>query len=149
MTSRDVKFVTRVIVMTMVALAAALGVRVVMESAELAKVVKPTPLRDMLSFVAPVASLAIIHYTLALRAYGIRSLQTEGITFLSVVCVFLAITLPYYFGPQVPVFVSECAWWKAWGCRAVEVQLNYWLLATIVVVGFVALVSALKREGIV
>lgn len=148
MTSRDVKFVVRIIVMVMMALVAALGARVVLESAELAKIVGRTPLRDMLILFAPIASLAIIHYTLALRSYGIRSLQTEGLTFLAAVCVFLAITLPYYFGSPVSVSVSECAWWRLWGCSAVEIRLNYWLLSLTGVVGVVALLCVLKREKV-
>lgn len=148
MTSRDVKFVMRIIVMMMMALVAALGARIALESAKFEKVVGRTPLRDMLILFAPIASLAIVHYTLALKSYGIRSLQTEGLTFLAVVCAFLAITLPYHFGSQVPVSISECAWWKLWGCSADEVKFNYWLLSVIAVVGVVALAHVLRREKV-
>lgn len=133
----------------MTALVLGLGVRVFLESAELAKVVKQTQMRDTLVFLSPIASLAMIHYTLALKSFGLRSLQTEGLTYLAAVCGFLAITIPYYFGSPVSVSISECAWWKLWGCSTFEVRLNYWLLSIIVTIGAAALVRALKQEKIV
>lgn len=142
MTKRDVKFIMRIVIMVMMALVAGLGVRVVLESVELLKIAPRTPLRDMLIFVSPIASLAILHYTLALRSFGIRSLQTEGLTFIAVVCVFLAITLPYYFGSPA----SKCAFWKILGCNDRVAKLNYWLLSVIGLVGLVALFLTLRRE---
>lgn len=149
MTSRDVKFVSRLIVMVMAALVAALGVRVTLESKELTKVFEQTPLRDLLVLTAPLVPLAFAHYMLALRSHGIRSLATEGLVFLTVVCVFLSITLPYYFGYQTDVPVLDCSWWKLWGCSAREQHLNPWLLAITVIVGVAALICVQKREGII
>jgi hypothetical protein len=78
-----------------------------------------------------------------------RSLQTEGLVFLTVVCAFFAVTLPYYFGHDVTVSAVECSWWKLLGCTDAVFQPNYLLLSAIVIVGCLALAVALRKEAII
>lgn len=113
MNKRDTKFVSRIIVIFVFALVFSLGARIVLESAELSKVVPQNATRDLLIFIGPLAALAGLQYTFAVKSFGIRSLLTEALAFAGPAFVFLAITVSYYLGAEV--MIDGCRWWQI-GC---------------------------------
>ncbi len=149
MNKRDTKFISRIIVLTMTALVLGLGARVVLENAELTKILPRSGLRDLLLVIAPLASLMAIQYTLAVKSFGMRSLYTEGMVFFFCASVFLAITLAHFFGQTVELPPEECPWWRVLGCASTaQTQANYIWSPLIISCGFVALFLALQRENI-
>lgn len=149
MNKRDTKFISRIIVLSMTALVLSVGVRVVLENDQLTKVLPRTSSREFLLVFAPLVSLMAIHYTLAVKSFGMRSLKTEGMVYVFCASIFLAVTLAYFFGQSVEVPAENCPWWRLGGCEGtIEHQSNYFWSSLIAVGGFVALLLALRRERI-
>ncbi len=149
MNKRDTKFVARIIVLATTSLALSIGARIVLQSDELTKLVPRTPLREFMILFAPLVSLMALHYTLAVKSFGMRSLKTEGMVYAFCASLFLAITLAYFFGKSVEVHLNDCPWWKLRGCNGSMMHKdNYFWSAVITLAGFGALFLALTREKI-
>lgn len=67
MNKRDVKLLTRIVVLAITALVLGLGAAIVVSEGEIAKVLPQSSLRDILIFLAPIASLMTIHYRAPLK----------------------------------------------------------------------------------
>lgn len=149
MNKRDTKFVSRILWLSMLALTLSIGARVVLESEELTKVVSRTALREFLIVFAPLAGLMGAHYYSAIKSFGIRSLQTEGLIFVFLASLYLAVVVLYFSGEIVVVPSDECEWWRLFGCSGDEVrEENYLWSVVLALIGFGALFLVLKREKI-
>lgn len=98
MNQRDTKFVSRIIVLSMTSLVFSIGVRIVLENEQLTKLIPRSVAREFLLVFAPLVSLMVIHYTLAVKSFGMRSIQTEGLVYFFCASIFLTITLAYFLG---------------------------------------------------
>lgn len=149
MNKRDTKFVSRIILLFMTALALSISVRVALESNQLTEVIPRTIMREFLLVFAPLVSLMAIQYTFAVKSFGMRSLETEGMIYIFCASIFLAVTLAYFFGESVDVPAKDCPSWKLLGCKgAKQHQSDYIWSPLIALGGFGALFLALKREKI-
>ena len=149
MNKRDTKFVARIIVLSMSALALGLGARIVLESDELTRLLPRSAAREAMILFAPLVSLMALHYTLAIKSFGIRALLTEALVFAFCASLFLFVTLSYLLGGKVEVPVEECSRWIR-SCRDALVHRdNYFWSSVIVLGGLIALFVALNRERIV
>ena len=149
MNKRDTKFVSRIIVLSMIALVLSVGVRVALENDQITKVVPRTGAREFLLVFGPLVALMVTHYTLAVKSFGMRSLKTEGMVYFFCASIFLAITLAYFFGHSVEVPPEDCPGWRLRGCEGtIQRQANYIWSPVIVFSGFGALFLALRRERI-
>ena len=63
MTNRQVRFISRIIVVTIVAAVAGLAARIAFESTELVKVIGEGGLRDLLILASPVSTLVLLHFS--------------------------------------------------------------------------------------
>lgn len=149
MNKRDTKFVSRIIVLSMTALAFSIGARVILENDQLTKAIPRTDAREFMIVFAPLVSLMALHYTLAIKSFGMRSLKTEGMVFVFCASIFLAVTLAYFFGESAEIPLGNCPWWKLGGCEGIVThKANYLWSPVIVLAGVGALFTALKREKI-
>lgn len=147
MTRRDMKFVSRCLIISLIALVMSIGVRVVLESGELEKLIPRSPLRDFLLFFGPLVSLMAFHYMLAVKSFGFRTLVAEGLAYSVAMFLFLAVTLSYYFGHIVRV-EAVCPAWKIWGCHPAEARSpNIALAAALILAAVAAAVTLLRRES--
>lgn len=148
MNKRDTKFVSRIIVLSMTALAFSIAARIALESDELTKLFPRNAAREFMILFAPLVSLMALHYTLAVKSFGMRSLKTEGMIFVFCASIFLAVTLAYFLGVKVEIPPEGCPWWRLRGCEGRWVHRdNYLWSALIALVGLGALLFTLKREG--
>lgn len=133
----------------MTALVFSIGARVALENDQLTNMVPRTGARELLLILGPLASLMAIHYTLAVKSFGMRSLKTEGAIFLFCAGIFLAITLAYFLGQDVEMPAADCPRWKLLGCEGtIHRQANYVWSVVVALGGFGALILALWREKI-
>ena len=149
MNKRDTKFVSRIIVLSMTALAFSIGARIILENDELTKAIPRTYAREFMIVFAPLVSLMALHYTLAIKSFGMRSLKTEGMVFVFCASIFLAVTLAYFLGQDVEMPAADCPRWKLLGCEGtIQRQANYVWSLVVALGGFGALILALWREKI-
>jgi len=148
MKRRDATFISRIFILSMVALAFSIGATIVLESEELTKVVPRTKFREFLMFFAPLVSIMLVQYTYAIKSFGMRSLLTEGLVFAFAASFFLAVTSIYFFADVVVLQAYDCPWWKVRGCPETIIrEPNYLLGGVTFAVGIAALLVALWREG--
>ena len=149
MNKRDTKFISRIIVLSMASLALSIGARLVLENDELTKLSPRSAARDFMIVFAPLVSLMALHYTFAVKSFGMRSLETEGLVFAFCASIFLAVSLAYFFRQTVEIPLDDCPWWKVRGCEGnVMHKENYLWSSVVAFAGFGALILALKREQI-
>lgn len=149
MNQRDTKFVSRIIVLSMTSLVFSIGVRIVLENEQLTKLIPRSVAREFLLVFAPLVSLMVIHYTLAVKSFGMRSIQTEGLVYFFCASIFLTITLAYFFGQSVVLPPENCPWWQIRGCDgAIQRQASYFWSSPFTFFGLFALLLALRRERI-
>lgn len=146
MTNRQVRFISRIIVVTIVAAVAGLAARIAFKSTELVKVIGEGGLRDLLILASPVSTLVLLQYSLAIRSHGIRDLSTEGLAFVPPLCIFLLITLPFYFSAVSVETMTECAWWKVFGCRSEVSRPNYWIGIAVLLAAILSIRELVHRE---
>lgn len=146
MSSRQNYFVNRIVVLVIIAAVLGIGARVLLESQEIRKVTGTGRLKDLLLLISPVASLALVQYSLATRSHGIRDLITEGLAFALPVCFYLLITLPFYFGSVNIESSLDCAWWKVLGCKTETSSPNYLIGIVILLAAGTSIRALINRE---
>lgn len=143
MNKRDAKFVSRIILLSMTALAFSVGARIILENEQLTKAIPRTNAREFMLVFGPLVSLMGIHYTLAVKSFGIRSLKTEAMVYVFCASIFLAVTLAYFFGQSVEVALEDCPWWRFRSCDGIVThQANYFWSPIIALVGLGSLFLA-------
>lgn len=147
MTNRQVRFISRIIVVTIVAAVAGIAARIALDSKELIKVTGEGGLRDLLIFASPISTLALMQYSLAIRSHGIRALSTEGLAFVPPLCIFLLVTLPSYLSSVSVEVMEECAWWKVIGCSTEVSRPNYWIVIILLFAAAMSIRALVRREG--
>ena len=95
----------------MAALTLGLAVRLVLENAELNKLLPSTSTRTLLLIAAPLTSLAMLHLVLAVRTLSLRPLATEIVLLLGETALFIAIVSPLLIGTWVNVADEDCGRW--------------------------------------
>jgi len=148
MKRRDATFISRIFILSMVALALSIGATIVLESEELTKIVPRTKLREFLIIFAPLVTIMLVQYTYAIKSFGMRSLLTEALVLVFAGSLFLAVTSIYFFADVVVLHASDCPWWKIGGCPDTTIrEPNHLWGVGIFAVGIAALLMALWREG--
>jgi hypothetical protein len=112
LSKRDTKFFLRLCVLLISSLTLGLAVRVVFSSSEIEKLVAQSLLRDTLLFAAPITSLAVLHYTLAVKSFGLRDAWIEIKAFTGFAMIFASIVAPAVFGGWVATPPADCPWYK-------------------------------------
>lgn len=146
MTNRQVRFISRIIVVTIVAAVAGIAARIALESKELIKVTGEGGLRDLLIFASPISTFALLQYSLAIRSHGIRALSTEGLAFVPPLCIFLLVTLPFYFSSVRVEVMAECAFWKVFGCSSEVNRPNVWIAIVLLFAAAMSIHALTRRE---
>ncbi len=131
MRKSDAKLINRAGVVGITALALSLGVAVSQENAEIAKLITPTPTRTALMFVAPLAALASLQYTLAGKTFSFKTLTVEALVLAGAYMWFLAVVLRGFVGTTHTL--EDCRWLR--GCTEVW-QPNSYLTVALVIAGF-------------
>lgn len=121
----DAKLINRAAIVSITALALGLGVAVAQQSGEFTKLLPATEAREALFFVAPLATLATVQYTLAGKSFSFKSLTVEGLMLSGAYAWFLAVVLRGYFG--VAKVRDDCGWLGArmFGCGDTWAPNNY------------------------
>lgn len=112
LSKRDTKFFLRLCVLLIAALTLGIAVRVVFESSQLGQLIAPSFARNILLFAAPITSLAVLHYTLAVRSFGLRDARVEIAAFFGFTLIFAAIVTPVVFGVWVAMPPADCPWYR-------------------------------------
>ena len=105
------KMIMRIGVMVMAAFTLGLAVRLVLENAELEKLLPETPTRTLLLIAAPLTSLSMLHVTLAVRTMSVRPLAIEIATLLGEAALFIAIVSPLLIGRWATIAADDCGRW--------------------------------------
>jgi len=105
------KMIMMIGVMVMAAFTLGLAVRLVLENAELEKLLPATSTRTLLLIAAPLTSLSMLHVTLAARTMSVRPLAIETATLLGEAALFIAIVSPLLFGGWRAVAGEDCGRW--------------------------------------
>ena len=108
MSPRNIKFILRTGILVLAALTLALAVRLVLENKEITKLLPATQIRTMLLIIAPLTSLALLHFTLAVRSFAARSLGIELAMLLGSAALFFALLAPRLIGTWILMPVDEC-----------------------------------------
>jgi hypothetical protein len=125
LSTRNVKFVLRIGVAVMAALTLGLAVRLVLENAELNKLLPSTSTRTLLLIAAPLTSLAMLHLVLAVRTLSLRSLAMEIVLLLGETALFIAIVSPLLIGSWAIITGAACGrWFRA--CPDEVVWISLW-----------------------
>ena len=109
---RDTKFFLRLCVLLLSALTMGLAVRAIFSTNQIDVVIPQSLARDILLFAAPITSLAVLHYTLAVKSFGIRDARVEISAFLSFAMIFAAIVAPAVIGVEVATPPVDCPWYR-------------------------------------
>ena len=112
LSKRDTKFFLRLCILLLSALTLGLAVRVVFSTSEIEKLFAQSLLRDVLLFAAPITSLAVLHYSLAVKSFGIRHTWVELVAFTSFAMIFAAIVAPAVIGKAIEVPPADCPWYR-------------------------------------
>lgn len=112
LSKRDTKFFLRLCVLLFSALTLGLAVRAVFATNEIDKMIPQSLARDILLFAAPITSLAVLHYTLAVKSFGIRGARIEVSAFAGFAMIFAAIVAPVVIGVENSVPPTDCPWYR-------------------------------------
>lgn len=146
MRKRDVQLVMRMLALLLVAVVAALGVLIVLQNSELDKLVGASRLRTALVVLAPVASIALINYSMVAKSIVRESLLTEVYILAGTTLAYLAVVLSVLFGTAVEV--ETCPFYKPFCQDEIGIRTNWHLGVLFSVASLTVLVAALRRAGI-
>jgi hypothetical protein len=108
----NTKFLLRIIIVSSLSLTLAFGIRVVFQTDEIEKLIPRSAARDILLFAGPITSIAILHYTLAVKSFNIRSLGVEAAAILGNALLYASLVVPIIVGTYIEVPVANCPWYK-------------------------------------
>ena len=111
LSTRNTTLILRTGVIVMAALTLGLAIRLVLENAELEKLLPATSTRTLLLLAAPLTSLAMLHLILAVRTLSIRTLAMEILLLFGEAALFIATVSPLLVGSWVTMAGEECGRW--------------------------------------
>ena len=112
LSKRDTKFFLRLCVLLISALTLGLAARVVFSQSQLPEILSPSLARNILLFLAPITSLAVLQYTLAVRSFGMRDAGVEISAFVGFAMIFAAIVAPAVIGKKIAEPPADCPWYR-------------------------------------
>lgn len=146
----DAKLINRAAIINITALALGLGIAVAQQSPEFAKLMPASQTRDILFFIAPLATLASLQYTLAGKTYSYKNLATESLILSGAYMWFLAVVLRGYVGS---IKVREnCGWMRdrLFGCDQTWAPNNFLTIGLIfigLVMSFAAIWTHIRKNA--
>ena len=145
----DAKLINRAAIVSITALALGLGVAVAQQSGEFAKFLPATEAREALFFVAPLATLATVQYTLAGKSFSFKTLAVEGLMLGGAYAWFLAVVLRGYVGTASAR--DDCGWLsgRISGCGDTWSPNNYLTVGLIlggIIFSFLAIWMQMRRD---
>lgn len=111
LSTRNTKLILRSGVMVMAALTLGLAVRLVLENHELETLLPATSTRTALLLIAPLTSLSILHFSLAVRSFTVRSLAFETVELTGEATLLVSIVSPLLVGRWINTPPGQCTRW--------------------------------------
>lgn len=143
MTNRDAKFLQRVIVMALIGLTMGFGVAVFLTNEQLQIPLPRSGVRDILTFIAPLAALGLTGFGMTHRTFSGRGLISELIVLAIAYSMVLSAALPFVF--QREIALGDCRFWQ-WGCQSTSLAPNLWWSLPSLTVGLFLFGWLYKRE---